>query len=90
MIDGGLGRARTIVNVHVPERACPEDGERVLAAFVRGRGLAAPWVGLCTAASTEGARIAVEDGAPATGWLVARATRAALGEGIRRWLEARA
>ncbi|MGH7354731.1 MAG: adenosylcobinamide amidohydrolase [Candidatus Rokuibacteriota bacterium] len=57
---GGFGRARTVVNLHVPKHTCPEDVENVLEAFVRERGLPAPWLGLCTAAWTERARIAVE------------------------------
>jgi adenosylcobinamide hydrolase len=57
---GGLTRARTIVNLHV-DKDCPwEDAELRLDAFTARRGLAAPWVGLLTAAWTERARLAAE------------------------------
>lgn len=58
IVGGGFGRARSIVNFHVPPDSCPADAGTVLEAFVRERGLPAPWVGLCTAAATERARIA--------------------------------
>ena len=58
IVGGGVGRARTIVNLHVPKDSCPASAEVVLEVFVRDRGLPAPWVGLCTAAWTERARIA--------------------------------
>src|SRR5207237_5434841 len=57
---GGLGRARTLVNLHV-DKDCPwQDAEVRLDAFAGRRHLAAPWVGLLTAAWTERARVAVE------------------------------
>jgi adenosylcobinamide hydrolase len=57
---GGLGRAQTLVNLHV-DKDCPwENAEVRLDAFAARRGLAAPWVGLLTAAWTERARVAVE------------------------------
>jgi adenosylcobinamide hydrolase len=57
---GGLGRARTLVNLHV-DKDCPwENAEVRLDAFAARRRLAAPWVGLLTAAWTERARLAVE------------------------------
>ena len=57
---GGLGRARTIVNLHV-DKNCPWEGaEFRLDAFAARRDLPAPWVGLLTAAWTEHARVAVE------------------------------
>ena len=57
---GGLTRARTIVNLHVA-KDCPwEDAEVRLDAFAARRGLAAPWVGLLTAAWTERARLAAD------------------------------
>jgi adenosylcobinamide hydrolase len=57
---GGLGQARSIVNLHV-DKHCPwEDAELRLDAFAAGRRLPAPWIGLLTAALTEHARIAVE------------------------------
>jgi adenosylcobinamide amidohydrolase len=55
---GGLGRARTIVNLHV-DRGCPwEDAELRLGPFVERRRLPSPWVGLLTAAWTERAEVA--------------------------------
>jgi len=57
---GGLGRARTIVNLHV-DKSCPwEGGDIRLGELVARRGLPTPWVGLMTAAWTEHARLAVE------------------------------
>jgi adenosylcobinamide amidohydrolase len=57
---GGLGTARTIVNLHV-DKNCPWDGaETRLDAFAARRRLAPPWIGLLTAAWTEHARVAVE------------------------------
>jgi adenosylcobinamide hydrolase len=57
---GGLGPARSIVNLHV-DRDCPwEDADRRLPPFVERRRLPAPWVGLLTAAWTERARVAAE------------------------------
>jgi len=57
---GGLGPARSIVNLHV-DKDCPwEDAEVRLDAFAARRRLPAPWVGLLTAAWTEHARVAVE------------------------------
>ena len=57
---GGLGRARTLVNLHV-DKDCPwQDAELRLDAFAARRRLAGPWVGLLTAAWTERARVAVE------------------------------
>src|SRR5215467_690056 len=50
---GGLGTARTIVNLHV-DKDCPwEDAEVRLGAFATRRRLPAPWVGLLTGARTE-------------------------------------
>ena len=55
---GGLGRARSIVNLHV-DKHCPwEDAELRLDAFASRRRLPAPWIGLLTAAWTEHARVA--------------------------------
>jgi adenosylcobinamide hydrolase len=57
---GGLGPARTIVNLHV-DRDCPwEEAETRLGPFVTRRRLPSPWVGLLTAAWTERAQVAVE------------------------------
>jgi iron complex transport system ATP-binding protein len=53
VVGGGLGPARTIVNVHV-EHDCPWEGaERRVDAFAARRALARPWVGLLTAAATD-------------------------------------
>ena len=60
---GGLGRARSIVNLHV-DKHCPwEDAELRLDAFAARRCLPAPWIGLLTAAWTEHARVAAEHAA---------------------------
>jgi adenosylcobinamide amidohydrolase len=57
---GGLGRARSIVNLHV-SRGCPwQKAEARLAPFVARRRLPSPWVGLLTAAWTERAEVAAE------------------------------
>jgi adenosylcobinamide hydrolase len=57
---GGLGQARTIVNLHV-DKHCPWEGAEVrLDAFAAHHGLPAPWIGLLTAAWTEHACVAVE------------------------------
>jgi iron complex transport system ATP-binding protein len=57
---GGLGRARTLVNLHV-DKDCPWEGAEVrLDAFAARRRLPAPWIGLLTAAWTERACLAVE------------------------------
>ncbi|HZL64578.1 MAG TPA: adenosylcobinamide amidohydrolase [Thermoleophilia bacterium] len=58
IIGGGFAEVRDIVNMHVDdlgEDARPEDELR---AFVASLGVAAPWVGLMTAAKTENARLA--------------------------------
>jgi adenosylcobinamide hydrolase len=66
---GGLGRARTLVNLHV-DKDCPwQDAEVRLDAFAARRRLPAPWIGLLTAASTERARVAA-DSARGVGALV--------------------
>jgi iron complex transport system ATP-binding protein len=60
---GGLGQARSIVNLHVG-LDCPwEDADARLAPFVARRRLPSPWVGLLTAAWTERAEVAVETAA---------------------------
>jgi iron complex transport system ATP-binding protein len=57
---GGLGRARSIVNLHV-SRGCPwQQAEDRLGPFVTRRGLPSPWIGLLTAAWTEQAEVAAE------------------------------
>jgi adenosylcobinamide hydrolase len=58
---GGLGPARSIVNLHV-DKHCPWDAAELrLDAFAARRRLPEPWVGLLTAAWTEHARVAVEE-----------------------------
>jgi len=57
---GGLGHARTLVNLHVDKNGPWEGAELRLGDFVARRGLPCPWVGLMTAAWTEHARVAVE------------------------------
>jgi adenosylcobinamide hydrolase len=54
----GGGVARSIVNLHVPKTFRCEDSARVLDDFARRRRLAAPVVGLLTAAWTEKAEVA--------------------------------
>jgi adenosylcobinamide hydrolase len=57
---GGLGQARSIVNLHV-SRGCPwQEAEARLAPFVARRRLPAPWIGLLTAAWTAQAEVAAE------------------------------
>lgn len=60
VVGGGLGEARTILNVHVGRDFRCEDAERVLADLARRRAVAAPWVGLLTAAATDTAEVASE------------------------------
>ena len=55
---GGLGEARTIVNLHVDTHHSSDDLERPLADFIAERGLPEPCVGLLTAACTEHAEVA--------------------------------
>jgi adenosylcobinamide hydrolase len=55
---GGLGEARTIVNLHVDKHHPSGDLERPLTDFIAERGLAEPCVGLLTAAWTEHAEVA--------------------------------
>jgi adenosylcobinamide hydrolase len=57
---GGLGRARAIVNLHVPKHCPWEDAGLRLDAFAARRALPAPRVGLLTAAWTERAQVAAE------------------------------
>ena len=54
---GGLGEARTIVNLHVNTHGLAQDLERPLAAFIAERKLSEPCVGLLTAAWTEHAEV---------------------------------
>lgn len=58
VVNGGLARARAVLNVHVPKNfACADAAGAVAAAALR-LGVPAPWVGLLTGASTERAEIA--------------------------------
>jgi adenosylcobinamide hydrolase len=57
---GGLARARTIVNLHVPKNFPCADAETTVAAFVRRHGLRTPCVGMLTSAWTEKAETATE------------------------------
>jgi adenosylcobinamide amidohydrolase len=57
---GGLARARTIVNLHVPKNFPCSDADATVGVFVRRRGLPPPWVGMLTSAWTEKAQTAVE------------------------------
>ena len=57
---GGLARARTIVNLHVPKNFPCADADVTVGAFVRRQGLPPPWVGLLTSAWTQKAQTAEE------------------------------
>lgn len=57
---GGLGEARSIVNLHVPRGFRCEESDRRLEDFVSRRSLARPFVGLLTGASTEQAEQVAE------------------------------
>jgi adenosylcobinamide hydrolase len=61
---GGVGAARTIVNLHVSKGVFCEHAESMLEEFVRRRTLARPSVGLLTAAPTETAEVATERAGP--------------------------
>jgi len=57
---GGVARARTIVNLHVPKNFPCVDAETTVGAFVRRHDLPPPWVGLLTSAWTERAQTVAE------------------------------
>ncbi len=57
---GGLARARTILNLHVPKNFPCADAEATVAVFARRHGLAPPWVGMLTSAWTQKAERAEE------------------------------
>jgi adenosylcobinamide hydrolase len=59
-VGGGVGHARSIVNLHVPHDFVHATLHARVSALARRRGLPAPCVGLATAASTAEARIASE------------------------------
>jgi iron complex transport system ATP-binding protein len=60
LVGGGLSQARAVVNLRVPRGFHSEDGEGILADFVRRRGIPTPVVGLLTGAVTERAAIVEE------------------------------
>ncbi|HEY5168828.1 MAG TPA: adenosylcobinamide amidohydrolase, partial [Thermoleophilia bacterium] len=60
VVGGGSSNARTILNMHVDDKYDGERPEEDLAAVAAELGVAEPFVGLMTAASTEFARCAVE------------------------------
>lgn len=60
VVGGGVGVARSIVNVHVDRGFACEDSARVIEGVVRRRGLPRPCVGLLTAAWTAKADVAGE------------------------------
>jgi adenosylcobinamide amidohydrolase len=57
---GGVARARTILNLHVPKNFPCADADATVGAFARRHGLPPPWVGMLTSAWTEKAETAVE------------------------------
>jgi len=59
-VGGGIGRARAIVNLHVPKNYRCAAPEADLACFCRERGIAGPWVGLLTSAWTEKAELSIK------------------------------
>ena len=60
IVGGGVGEARSIVNLRVPRGFHCDESERRLDDFVRRRSLARPFVGLLTGARTEQAEPATE------------------------------
>jgi adenosylcobinamide amidohydrolase len=60
VVGGGVGCARSIVNLHVPLDFQWQDAERRVGTYARDRALPEPWVGLLTAAWTEKAQLASE------------------------------
>jgi adenosylcobinamide hydrolase len=59
-VNGGLTRARAIVNVHVPKNFPCTDTEGTVLAFATRSRLPRPWVGLLTSTWTERAQMAEE------------------------------
>ena len=59
VVNGGLARARTVLNVHVPKNFACADAEGTVAAAALRLGVPAPWVGLLTGAATERAEVAM-------------------------------
>ncbi|HEX3179573.1 MAG TPA: adenosylcobinamide amidohydrolase [Methylomirabilota bacterium] len=68
---GGVGRARTLVNLHVAKNFPCADGDATVGAFVRRRNLPSPWIGLLTSAWTEKAESALEAAGGITALVVA-------------------
>jgi adenosylcobinamide amidohydrolase len=68
---GGWTRARSLVNLHVPKNFPCADADATVGAYVRRRGLPAPWIGLLTSAWTEKAETAVERGAGVAALVIA-------------------
>ena len=60
VVGGGFGRARAIVNLHVPKNHPCDDPATDLARFCRARAIPEPYVGLLTSAWTEKAVTAAE------------------------------
>jgi iron complex transport system ATP-binding protein len=58
---GGLGRARSIVNLHVTKNFQCARWEAPLAELVRLRSLPSPWIGLLTSAWTEDAEVSADE-----------------------------
>ncbi|MEK6665308.1 MAG: adenosylcobinamide amidohydrolase [candidate division NC10 bacterium] len=59
-VRGGFGRARAIVNLHVPKNHPCDDPAGDVARFCRARGIPEPYVGLLTSAWTEKAALVTE------------------------------
>lgn len=59
-VGGGFGRARAIVNLHVPKNHPCDDPAGDVARFCRARGIPEPYVGLLTSAWTEKAALVTE------------------------------
>jgi len=87
VVGGGLARARSIVNLHVPKHGPWEDAALRLDAFATRRALPAPWVGLLTAAWTEKAQVA---SASAAGITALAVVTVGLGNPVAAGVSARA
>ena len=59
-VGGGFGRARAIVNLHVPKNYPCDDPAAAVALFCQARGIPEPYVGLLTSAWTEKAALVTE------------------------------
>jgi adenosylcobinamide amidohydrolase len=58
-VGGGVVRARSLVNLHVPLDFAASDLETPIERLARARALPPPWVGFLTAAATDRAEIAI-------------------------------